>query len=511
MISSFPLRAMRMPSFALAAITCAALAACGGGSSDTAVTDTAGTTTTATPGSAANQSVAGILVAPSTNAAASALLMGDESSRRQALRALDQDGQVNVNAAGPCTQVPDGYTPLSGVSIAFTDAAGATQATLTTDACGNFSGSVPASATNATASAAGMAALSQPVSALTGSGPALISTLPATATPVISVLQDLGGGKVALSVTDSLTGKAVLGLGQAAFAFAVKGAAQLPSGIANGASTAQPASVGVVLDASGSMDSLVGSTTKTSIQVASIATHTLLDGLSVAGNEAGIVIFSSSIFAMNDATLASKSFTWADASGTVVPAYSFSATGLTKDMSRLRPIADLYDSKSAIYLANPKGDAVNAATGTLRLKSTYALSGGTSFYDATSRGLSMLSAASNGRKIVVAMTDGMDNESTKSVDTVIAEAKTAGVPLYTVAFGAATAVNEKVMQRMATESGGEYKRVEGIDLTGLFQSIQTGIRFQYVVSFPAAFASGTALDTSVSAAGLTAKRTLTVR
>ena len=259
------------------------------------------------------------------------------------------------------------------------------------------------------------------------------------------------------------------------------------------------------------MEALVGTTGKTSIQVASVAAHTLLDGLGGGASEAGITIFSSSIFPMNDATLATNRFSWADAAGVTTAPYAFSTSGLTKDMRKLRPIADLYNSHSAIYLTNSGGDAVHADTGNVRLNNGYTLSGSTAFYDATSTGLSLLSSAANSRKIVVAMTDGIDNASSKQATAVTAEAIAAGVPLYMVAFGDQTSVDETTMQKMATDSGGEYKRVEGTDLTGLFQSIQTGIRFQYLATFPAALASGSVLSTTVTAASLTSTRTLTIR
>lgn len=476
-------------------LMCAALAACD--DDDDAPSAGGGG---ATP---SETTVAGILVTPIATAAASAVLVDDATQRMRALAVRP--------ASAACPQVPDGYDPLAGVVVSFIDAGSATLATLTTDSCGNFSGKVPAGVTRVTAAPTGVAPISQPVSAFTGAAPTLASGVPSTANLVLSVLQDLGGGKVALTVTDSLTGKAVLGLTGANFAFAIGTAAQAPSSITYGASTAQAASVSIVLDSSGSMASVVGTTGKTAIQIASIATHTLLDGFTSGSDEAGVTIFSSSIFPINDATLARTIFSWTDTAGVARAPYSFSATGLTKDIVRLRPIADLYNSQSAIYLSNPAGDPVHPSTGNLRLRSSYALSGSTAFYDATSAGLALLGSAGNSRKIVVAMTDGVDNASTKRSAGVIAEAVSAGIPMYMVAFGARSAVDEPTMQKMATDSGGEYKRVEGADLAGLFQSIQTGIRFQYLATFPAALASGSVLNTTVTAASLTATRTLTIR
>ena len=64
------------------------------------------------------------------------------------------------------------------------------------------------------------------------------------------------------------------------------------------------------------------------------------------------------------------------------------------------------------------------------------------------------------------------------------------------------------MQSIATQTGGEYQRVEGTDLTGLFEGIQTGIRFQYVVNFePMAGAVGQ-LEATANYGSATATRSI---
>ncbi len=461
------------------------LAACGGGG-DGGSGDSNGSDDT--------RSVKGVLVQPQGTAAASAAILARQGrSREQA-------------ASAACPAVPDGYDPLASLTVSFRDAADIEVASLTTDACGNFAGDVPSTATTVKAAPTGATPIEQPVSGFTGAAPALASAMPATADLVISVLQDLGSGKVALSVTDSLTGKSVLGLGGTNFAFKTGANPVVPTGVAYGASTAQSASVALVLDASGSMSTRVGTTGKTRNQLAAASAHELLNGLTSGADDAGVVVFDSDSVVINDASLASMR--WIDAAGASVAPYTFSVTGMTSTIAQLRPIADLYNENSAIYRNGT--DPVHAATGSLRLAWS-PFGGATAYYDGTSDGLALVAQGGNARKIVVAMTDGENNSSRKSIDTVIAEAKTAGIPLYTVAFGEAREVDEAGMQRMAAETGGEYKRVEGADVTGLFQSIQTGIRFQYVASFASAFGSATVLTSTVSAGGKQATRDLTIR
>ncbi len=85
--------------------------------------------------------------------------------------------------------------------------------------------------------------------------------------------------------------------------------------------------------------------------------------------------------------------------------------------------------------------------------------GGTLLYDATYEGIeTVLAARRPGKKAVVVLTDGKDEDpgSRRSDRDVIARARGAGVPLYMLGLGRAREINEAVMKRMAKETGGEY-------------------------------------------------------
>ena len=481
-------------------LTCgAALLACGGGGGGSGG-----------GGSTTDPSVKGILVVPQSVTASSSNAM------KRAAAAADGD-RARIAAFPGCPEVPDGYQPLAAVAVEFKDSAGAVVATINTDTCGAFSGTVPAAATVATAQpgAAG-SPITQPVSSLitvAGAPAAVVSILPAGATHVISVVQDLGAAKIAMTVSDSLTGKAVLGLTAADFSFA---AAAAPVGLASlsyGSSQAQGnASVSVVLDSSSSMSALVGTTGKSRYQVAALAAHELLNGLKTGADELNVTIFSSRIYPMNDATLAALS--WTDTAGVAIPDYTFSATGKTQSVAAMRPIIDAYNPRSQIYRSNATNataDAVHPDTGNRRIASSYPYSGATAFYDGTITGINSLTGALNPRKIVVSMTDGQENASAATLPTVIATAKAQNVPVFTVAFGSATQVDEVDMQAIADQTGGQYKRVEGLDLAGLFQGIQTGIRFQYVAALAAAQTSGTVLTITLTRGGAPVTRSLTIK
>ena len=85
--------------------------------------------------------------------------------------------------------------------------------------------------------------------------------------------------------------------------------------------------------------------------------------------------------------------------------------------------------------------------------------GGTLLYDATYSGIETLVAARPpGRKAVVVLTDGKDEApgSRYSSQLVIDRAKEEQIPLYMLGLGRPEEINEGVMRRMATETGGQY-------------------------------------------------------
>ena len=89
--------------------------------------------------------------------------------------------------------------------------------------------------------------------------------------------------------------------------------------------------------------------------------------------------------------------------------------------------------------------------------------GGTLLYDATLAGVETLRAARlTGRKFVVVLTDGKDESPGSRVadDEVIERAKEESIPLYMLGLGQSKDINEKVMRRMAEETGGKYYHAE---------------------------------------------------
>jgi VWFA-related protein len=85
--------------------------------------------------------------------------------------------------------------------------------------------------------------------------------------------------------------------------------------------------------------------------------------------------------------------------------------------------------------------------------------GGTLLYDATYEALETLNEENPpGKKAVLVLTDGVDEVpgSRHSVEEVIARARKVKIPLHTLGFGRPGDIDERVLERMARETGGTF-------------------------------------------------------
>jgi len=88
--------------------------------------------------------------------------------------------------------------------------------------------------------------------------------------------------------------------------------------------------------------------------------------------------------------------------------------------------------------------------------------GGTAFYDAIAKAIKAVGKR-HGRRLILAITDGMDNKSWNSLDGVINLATKYGVPVYTIGLGARSTrttgeegVDEGGLRQLAEQTGGLY-------------------------------------------------------
>ncbi|MBN2057646.1 MAG: VWA domain-containing protein [Candidatus Saganbacteria bacterium] len=116
-------------------------------------------------------------------------------------------------------------------------------------------------------------------------------------------------------------------------------------------------------------------------------------------------------------------------------------------------------------------------------------SGGTQLYDAIVTAVSTLSAATNPRKAVMAMTDGV---SSGTLSTAVTAANNANIPIYSVGFG--TGVNDTDLQALADQTGGFYYYApNSADLTALYTRISQALTNSWTVNFqiPGTFVTST--------------------
>lgn len=485
-ISQFgPIKARTLFGVTMAAASLASCGGSGGGSDNEAPLDD-------------DVIVAGSLMAPEITTGAEKM--------------LDTQFKSLLGASDDCPAIPAGYSPLANASISFVDENGVVLGdSFTADECGAFSASAPAGAAGILAEAPGFRPLQAETDVFVGEGSTgLASTIASTSSYEIGALQVVDDGTLAFSVTDSESRKAVLGIPASAFSLLLDDTVLTPDSVVNASSTINDESATVVLtlDASGSM-TYTAYTDDNGVeydrnQLATIAAHQFISQ-KAADDAVALSIFSSSVFFLDQETL-DRELPVQNVDGDALT-YVLSDDGFTTDATRLRFPVDAYNRQSALYFGDA-GDALHPDTpSTIELQSSYYPFGGsTHLYEAVLDALDRLAQKGSGRPVVVAMTDGEDN-GPGDEDDAIQLAKSYGIPIYTVGMDSDYASDR--LLRVADETGGSYFNVTSTQIGDAFQSIQTGIIFQYLASVPSgslntALTLGVKLDFN----GLVAQRTL---
>jgi hypothetical protein len=109
----------------------------------------------------------------------------------------------------------------------------------------------------------------------------------------------------------------------------------------------------------------------------------------------------------------------------------------------------------------------------------------TAFYDAMSLGLTDAETFTNAQSAylpaVIGFTDGLDNQSYLDYSSLISQALSKQIPLYTLGFGDA---DEYVLNYIATETGGRYYYTPDITtLQSLFSLISGQLKNLYLVTW----------------------------
>lgn len=104
----------------------------------------------------------------------------------------------------------------------------------------------------------------------------------------------------------------------------------------------------------------------------------------------------------------------------------------------------------------------------------------TAFYDAVDRALDLVNAG-NGIKVVVALTDGNDNNSRRSLSAVIKKSLKLKIPVYVVGLGD---VDSYPLKRLASETKGQYMFASNsAALEKVYEVISQRLKAYYAVRF----------------------------
>ncbi|MDY7095672.1 MAG: VWA domain-containing protein [Acidobacteriota bacterium] len=121
--------------------------------------------------------------------------------------------------------------------------------------------------------------------------------------------------------------------------------------------------------------------------------------------------------------------------------------------------------------------------------------GGTSLYDAIGQAANR-TAAISGRKALIVMTDGQDNDSNITQQQAINAARNAGVPVFTIGFGFA---DRNVLQTIADQTGGlSFLGATSSDLQTILGLIGQTLNNQYILTWTAGAADGGQHDVTIT-------------
>lgn len=106
---------------------------------------------------------------------------------------------------------------------------------------------------------------------------------------------------------------------------------------------------------------------------------------------------------------------------------------------------------------------------------------GTEFYAATIEGVKLLDGVS-GRRVVLTLTDGMDNSGQARLQETIDAARAARAPIYVVGLG--SDVDRGGLQRLATATGGQaFFSPNAAELEQLYAAIASNLRNEYALTY----------------------------
>lgn len=120
--------------------------------------------------------------------------------------------------------------------------------------------------------------------------------------------------------------------------------------------------------------------------------------------------------------------------------------------------------------------------------------GGTSLYDAVFLSIDRAAQGpTTDKQAVIVLSDGVDDDSARTLDQVIANATQKRIPIFTIFYHDPLQGPGKteIMLRLARDTGGQYYNLDTSDLTSIFQQISNVLSNKYTLTYSSPTCSGT--------------------
>jgi len=452
------------------------------------------------------------------------LVIPDGVQARSA-RALAHDTFVSYSVS--CPNVPDGYKPMAKATVAMEDADGNQLGeTTTSDACGVFTLQISKDENISedsviSANLDGFKELKAHAQNFkqTGDGndtDVIASTIPTTATYVISAIQKASGDELMFSVTDTVTNNAVIQLTKSAFTVSVNDQPLAISALNTSDQLGVASSNVIALDASGSMYSKVldenndyvtdaDGNTYTLHRLTALAAHQFVSEKSAA-DEVGVMAFDGRVELIDNTLLANYALTDVNANSVT---FDYSNESFVTEKEKLHFAVDFYNPESHMWIGSQVDAKHDARTDIVhKTNGYYRWGGGTELEGAIEDSLTALQNRNNAIKRIFVMTDGNSYFSDRDglIDTAVANS----IPVHAVAVGANA--NETDLKEVADQTGGTYyKIVDGQNLVGIYSSLQTTIKYAYLAELSTPLQTGDVVKLSLEINGETVERTITIQ
>ncbi|ANS85677.1 hypothetical protein VSVS12_01911 [Vibrio scophthalmi] len=317
---------------------------------------------------------------------------------------------------------------------------------------------------------------------------------------------------------DTATNNAVIQLSKTSFSVSVNNQPISITAV-NSADQLNVASSNVVtLDASGSMSALIYDENRSPVldsqsrqysraRITAKAAHQFVSEKADA-DEVAVIPFSSGVSLVNN-TLLTDSLNLEDSSGANL-VYNYSDDGFITDKDKLHFAVDLYNPNSDLWYSryNYDGRHTDRTDSVASAGVGYLWGGGTNLELAINESVAKVSNRNNTIKRVFVMTDGDSWFSDRAA--VISAANANNVIIHAVAVSASA--NETDLTEIADQTGGSYNKIiDEQNVTGIYSSLQTTIKYAYVATLGAPLQSGDSIKLSLTVNGETVERTLTVQ